>query len=117
MQSSAQAPGFVIGHHGVQRIGRRRLRAREVVEHSTSALLCPLGVDEFRVGDPVQPGGQGRPTLEPGDFLPGGGKSLLREVLGLMNVACQVNQKTIDGLVVDADQLGACLGSAGTEMA
>ena len=117
MQRSAQAPRFVVGHHGIQRIGRRRLLVREAIEHSTGALLCPLGVDEFRVGDPVQPGGQGRSTVEPGDFFPGGGKSLLREVLGLVNVACQVNQKTINGLVVGANQLGACLGSAGTEMA
>src|SRR5262249_46475583 len=41
----------------------------------------------------------------------------LREVLGLVTVARQVNQEPVDGLVVGADQLGAGTGTAGTQVA
>ena len=61
---------------------RRDRRTREAPVQGRDAPLRPLAVDEFRVGDPVQPGGQGRSPLECGDSLPSGGKSLLREVLG-----------------------------------
>jgi hypothetical protein len=95
MQGPVQAPGLVVGHDGVERIGRRDRRAGEPLEHVRGAPLRPPGVEEFRVGDPVQPGGQGGPTLERGDLLPGGGEGLLREILGPVDVARQVNQETI----------------------
>src|SRR4029077_18294796 len=66
-------------------------------------------VNELRVGDPMQPGSQSRSSLKRGQFFPGRREGLLGQILGLMNIARQVEQKKIHLLIMAADQLGAGL--------